>query len=346
MSEDPARERPPRVDPAGRPSERLGFQAFFALALIFTWIVVVAFILWVTSFGAGLIGTGPSPWLFLLGIATWFAAEDVAGRRNLVWPGSALGIVGPLSIGFAAALATPELRHASAETHIAIVSGISASLMLCFLFKFRLPGLVSPVMTFAIVALFLTLHGADPERLGHVEGFSPRGLVAALLDQPIFVAAFASLGLWAAILARRLDINGDDFGLAAARPLHLIGCGITALIAGRLVALLPQPLDCLLLFAGYGLAFLYALRINRVAVLVAIHFAIVKPTIKSVTVPFGIHFDLYEWSLIITMLLFLDFLLWPFLHRLSQEWDWTLGPGGRKPPTDRKGWLWRYWPYA
>ncbi|MEM7509006.1 MAG: hypothetical protein AAF415_19965 [Pseudomonadota bacterium] len=334
------------IDPAGRPLNRPGYEAALALSLVFTWIVLVAFILWVTSFGKGMVGTGPSPWLFGIGILTWIGAEDVAGRRNLIWPGSALGIVGPLSVGFAAALATPDMRDAPFEVHIAIVSGVSAALMLCFLFRFRLPGLVSPVVTFSIVALFLTIYGTDPERLREVEGFSPRGIIAALLNQPLFASAFGILGLWAAFMARRLDIHGDDFGLASARPLHLIGCGVTALIAGRLMSMLPTPLDIVLLSSAFIAAAVWTMRINRVAVMVACHLAMAKPLMLSITQPLGIELSLEQWSSVILAIIVVDLAIWPFLHMYSQAKGWTLGPGGRIPPTDRKGWIWRYWPYA
>ena len=88
--------------------------------------------------------------------------------------------------------------------------------------------------------------------MGEVEGFSARGVLAAMLSSPWAVAAFASLSAGAVAGGRWLDLNGDDFGLAAARPLHLIGIGILALVVGRWLALLPAPIDIAALAAAWA----------------------------------------------------------------------------------------------
>jgi hypothetical protein len=335
-----------RIDPSGRPLRNAGFEAVFALGLIACWIVIVAFVLW--TMGEDRANAGPVPSLALggVGLLCWWLAEIVAGRHQLVWPGSALGIVGPLSAGFALALSTPELRVGPIETRLAIVSATASVCMIPFLFRFRLPGLVSPVMTFALVALFLGLYGTDPERLRELEGFSPRGIVASLMTEPAFAAAFSVLGLAGAVLARRLDLAGDDFGLAAARPLHLIGGGICALMLGRALALLPMPLDILALAAAWAAAWAWALRLNRIAVLFATQLAMAKPLVMSVTDPLGLALDIRDWSFLISAMIVVQLATWPTLHRLARARDWILGPGGRRPPLDRPGILWRYWPYA
>ncbi|MEM9146861.1 MAG: hypothetical protein AAGC57_11730 [Pseudomonadota bacterium] len=336
----------PLIDPSGRPLKNAGFEAVFALGIVIAWFAILVLVIW--SMGEDRAAAGPAPSLFLggIGLACWWGAAEIAGRRSLVWPGSALGIVGPLSIGFAVALSTPELRVGSFQTRLAIVSTVAAVGMVPFLFRYRLPGLVSPVVTFTLVGLFLTLYGTDMERLRQVEGFSPRGIVASLLDQPIFAATFGTLAIWAAVTARRLDLQGDDFGLAAARPLHLMGCGVVALMVGRVLAFLPGPVDLIVLSLAFLAAWLYALRINRIAVLFAMQMAMVKPLVLAITEPLGISLDMRDWTLIVTGVVLFELATWPKLHRMSRARNWTLGPGGRIPPLDGPGWMWRFWPYA
>ncbi|MEO0621544.1 MAG: hypothetical protein AAFU49_19580 [Pseudomonadota bacterium] len=336
----------PLIDPSGRPLKNAGFEAVVALGIVLVWIVVLVLVFW--SMGDDRANAGPAATFMLagVGLTCWFLAAEVAGRRNLVWPGSALGIVGPLSLGFALALSTPELRVGPFQTRLAIVSMVAAVGMIPFLFRFRLPGLVSPVVTFMLVGLFLTLFGTDMERLRQVEGFSPRGIVASLLDQPLFAIAFGGLAVWAAVTARRLDLNSDDFGLAAARPLHLMGCGVCALMVGRVLGMLPGPLDLIAVLAAFAVAWIYALRINRIAVLFAMQMAMVKPLVMSITEPLGLRLDVSDWTWIVLGIVALELATWPTLHRISRARNWTLGPGGRIPPLEHPGWIWRYWPYA
>ena len=223
--------RPARVDPAGRPLEGRRRQGLQALGIVFGWIVLVGVISWATGGARG--GGASVPWMLGLGALCWLAAEHVAGRRGLVWPGSALGIVGALSVGLAMSIATPDLRAGPVTARFAVISGASALMMTGYLFRFRLPGLVSPVVTFTIVALFLGIYGADPVRLKEVEGFSPRGILAAMMSSPPAAGSFAALSAASVAGARWLDLNGDDFGLAAARPLHIAGMGVLALVLGR-----------------------------------------------------------------------------------------------------------------
>lgn len=339
------------IDPSGRPLKRAGFEAAVALGLIVLWVVAVSFIFFLMR--TGLVGggtlehAGPSGPLMLaaLAILSWAGAEIAVGRFGLIWPGSAFGLIGPLSLGFAIALSTPELRVADHWSRVAIVSSVAGMAMVPFLFRFRLPGLVSPIMTFSLVGFFLFTYGADAERIRQMEGFSPRGIVAALLDQPVMTAVFGVLAVAATWYARRLDMSGENFGLAAARPLHLVGGGIAALVAGRLLLLLPTPLDAILLVAFFVAITVWTLRVNRVAVAFAGHFAMGKPMVLAITEPMGLTMGLEEWVQVFTAILLFDLLSWPWLHRLSQRLGWTLGPGGRVPP-DRPGIMWRYWPYA
>jgi len=338
--------RAPRLDPSGRPLKNVGREAVLAIAIVLSWIVTVAFVLWLTRPDAG-VAVGPTPFLAGIALVAWGGAEYTGLRHGMVWPSSACGIVGPLSVGFAICFATPELREAPFAVKMSVISLSSAVLMMIFLFRFRLPGLVSPVITFTLVALFLTLYGTDAARLRQMEGFSPRGIIAMLMDNPLWAALFTVLGGAALVFARRLDLKGDDFGLAAARPLHLVGGGVSALVAGRAAALAPEPLDVILLAALWIAAWVYVLRINRIAVLFAAHFAMAKPAILAVGGLFGVStLSIWEWSALFWAILVVDLVAWFWLHRLSRRLDWTLGPGGRKPPLDRPGIWWRYWPYA
>ncbi|MEM0988785.1 MAG: hypothetical protein AAGK00_07875 [Pseudomonadota bacterium] len=333
---------PQRVDAAGRPIEGRVRQALIALGIVVTWIGLIILILWAHQ---GTEPMQPARVLAGVGLMTWAFAEILGGRNGPIWPISALGVTGSLSIGYAAGMVARTLSYTPDMTGIAVICGASALAMLAFLFRFRLPGLVSPVVTFSVVSLFLLLYGLDREGLSRVEGFSARGILAALMSNPAWAALFGALGAGAVILARRLDLKGDEFGLASARPLHLIGAGVTALVIGRILAALPWGLDAPALLACWILGWVWALRINRFAVLVAVHFAIAKPLMVALTAPFGWTSDLETWSIILTVALIFDMILWPMAHKASQQRNWTLGPGGRIPP-DRPGWTWRYWPYA
>ena len=335
--------RPARVDPAGRPLENRRRQGAQALGIVAGWVAVMMVIFWATG-GSGKDGAAV-PWLLAVGILSWAFAEIIAGRRGLVWPGSALGIVGPLSVGLGLSVITPEMRAAAPEEQMAVLAGTSALLMCLFLFRFRLPGLVSPVVTFTIVALFLGLYGADPDRLREVEGFSPRGILAAMMRSPVWVAGFGLLSAAAVAAARRLDLKGDDFGLASARPLHVIGAGVLALVVGRGLALLPQPLDLICLAAEAAVVVLWALRINRIGVMFTAHLAMTRPLVLAITGPLEITLHRGDWAWILIAICITGFAAWPVLHEQSLRHNWTLGPGGRIPQP-RPNWWWRYWPYA
>jgi hypothetical protein len=335
--------RPARVDPAGRPLENRRRQGAQAIGIVAGWFVLISVIMWAT--GGAHHSDAPVPWMLGLGVVCWATAEHVAGRRGLVWPGSALAIVGSLSAGLGFSVITPELRLGPVEVRFAILSGTAAFMMTLYLFRFRLPGLVSPVVTFTIVALFLGLYGADPERLREVEGFSPRGILAAMMRSPVWVAGFGLLSAVAVVLARRLDLKGDDFGLASARPLHVIGAGVLALVVGRGLALLPQPLDLILLAAEAAAVVVWALRINRIGVMFTALLAMTRPMVLAITGPLELTLGRADWAWILIAVCVIGFFAWPALHEQSLRHNWTLGPGGRIPQP-RPNWWWRYWPYA
>ncbi|MEM9058890.1 MAG: hypothetical protein AAGD13_00380 [Pseudomonadota bacterium] len=317
-------------------------QALVAVAILFCWFAILALFFWATR---GADRSIVSVFMFSLAGVSWLGAEAVGTWRAQVWPASAMAIVGSLSLGFGVSMSTPEMRAAIPSDALATISAVAAIAMLAFLARFRLPGLVSPIITFLVVALFLGLYGVDQESLAKVEGLSARGILSALMNSPLWAAAFGVLGLSSVLLARRLDLKGDDFGVASARPLHLIGAGVLALVIGRALAIYPFPTDLITLLIVWIAAFYWSLRINRVAVLCAIHLALMKPLVLAVTGPVGWRPDLSEWSVIVLVILIFDMAVWPRLHQLSLSMGWTLGPGGRVP-RERDGWVWRYWPYA
>lgn len=315
-----------------------------ALGIVFAWLVLMVLIFWLAGDGPGKTHT-VIPWLFGVGAVSWVLAENIAGKHGLIWPGSALGVVGPMSVGLAVSVLTPEMRASPPAQQIAVLSGTSAALMTLFIWRFRLPGLISPVVTFTVVALFLGLYGIDGEKLRQVEGFSPRGILAAMMNSAPIVAVFGSLSAGAVVLARWNDYNGDDFGLACSRPLHVIGGGIFALILGRWMGMLPWPLSLAVLSASWVAAIIWALRINRIAVMFAMHLALVRPLGLAIMYPFGWSLAREEWAWTVTALIFAEMFAWLWWHEWSLRRGWTLGPG-RRIPQPRDNWWWRYWPYS
>ena len=331
--------RSARLDPAGRPLTGRLRQALSALGILGIWFVLLSVAFHLTRGGPPQITAQ-----VLAGITAlfWLAGEISGGRDAPVWPVSALGITGALSLGFAASLGLPGIRGSSPPETMAAISGTAAIAMCIWLFRFRLPGLVSPVVTFAVVALFLTFYGGDRGEFGRVEGLSARGVIAALIDSPYWAGAAGLLGLGAAGFARRLDLKGDDFGLASARPLHLIGAGVVALVFGRLFGILPAPWDALALVLLVVAATAWALRINRFAVAVTAHLAMLKPVVLAVAPTLVLTPQV--WASLIAGVLLANLVLWPGLHHIWITRGWTLGPAGHRP-TPLPGLWWRYWPY-
>ena len=332
----------PRVDAAGRPLEGRLRQALIALAIIVAWLAGIGLIFWATRGGNP---ATPAYFMFGIFVVCWLGAEAVGVRRAQVWPASAMAIAGSLSLGFGVSMSSPAMRMALPADAMVIIASVAAFGMLAFLFRFRLPGLVSPIISFSVISLFLGLYGVDQQSMAEVEGFSARGILAALIKSPLWMGGAGCLGLLAVLFARHLDLKGDDFGVASARPLHMIGAGVLALVIGKALAIYPFPTDVITLTVVWIAAFYWALRINRIAVLVAVHLAMMKPLILSIAGPIGWGPTIGEWSGILFIILLFDLAVWPRLHHLSLQHGWTLGPGGRIP-REREGWLWRYWPYA
>lgn len=214
-----------------------------------------------------------------LAIMTWPCAKFLMERYDYMWPTTMLGLLGPICFGFAVAFSTPELRALPPDRAMAVVAGVASIGMLAFLFRFTLAGLVSPVTTFAIVSVFLNIRGMSREALQSVEGFSPRGLLAGLIDHPLAAAGAGAVALCAVVIARWLEHHGNAFGVESARPLHLIGGGIVTLVAGRFAVMLPEPWAILMIAALFVISIVWALRVERIAVMLTCHVALVAPTL-------------------------------------------------------------------
>jgi hypothetical protein len=159
------------------------------------------------------------------------------------------------------------------------------------------------------------------------------------------VAGFGLLSAVAVVSARRLDLKGDDFGLASARPLHLIGAGVLALVISRWLALLPLPLSLIALTAEWIAVSVWALRINRIGVMFTAHLAMTRTIGLSIAGPLGFTLDRGDWMLVLLAIVVVGMAAWPTMHEQSLRRGWTLGPGGRIPQP-RDNWYWRYWPYS
>lgn len=332
--------RAPRYDAAGRPLEGRRRQAVLALAIVAGWVVAMAALLALTAGGGAAVRVGS---LGALAVAIWIATEWVGTRRGLVWPASALAVSGALTLGYLAIAAAPPAAKATPAAAVAVIAGTAAAGMAAYLVRFRLPGLVSPMITFSIAAAFLAVLG--PDGLSRVEGLSARGILAALIGTPEVAGPTGLAALAAMFWARRLDLRGGEFGIASARPLHLIGAGVAALVAGRAAGALPWAAELAVLVALSVAAFAWAIRINRVGVLLAIHLAIGKPLALAVLAPAGVVPGWQGWTALFLAAIVADLALWLPLHQMSLARGWTLGPGGRAP-RPRAGWIWRYWPYA
>ena len=318
---------PPPLEPVEEPPRNKRRESAVSLALFIGWLVLVGGILaTMGNIGAERSGA-PAPWLALTGVGTWVLAEWLARGLGMVWPGSMLGLLGPISFAYALALAVPDIRVLPGLDFLTVVYGLTALGMIVYLFRFRLAGLVSPIVSFSVIALFLLLKGSNPANWRDVEGISPRGLLAALVDQPLFMALFGTLSLGAVVLARRLDLYGDWFGIQAARPLHIVGAGVLALVLGRIAAWLPAGLDVAVLLALYLAGFLWAMRIDRVAVMVAAWFAMARSLVLSVTEPLGLALDMQQWAGIHSIVLGLGLVLWGrYRQRVFVPIGWTMQP--------------------
>lgn len=316
------RRLPPEEQPVRRPPRNKGREIVLALMIGAAW------------FGAAYLATGGDPrhtldtgegvaGLVALGIACWLAAELVSRRLLLLWPGSALGIFGPVAFGLAAAGGFPETRAMAPLEQLPVIYGVCSGGMLLFLLRFRLPGLVSPIALSATLALFLWMTHGSPEALARVEGLTPRGILAALLDRPVVVAVFGTLSLGACWLGWRLDRKADYFGVEAARPLHIVGGGILALIAGKHAGMLPSGLDVAAILALFAGLLVWSLRIDRMAVFSTGTVAMTRPLFLALLEPFGTRLDFAQWGGVYTAMVGLAMIVWLLARRRAVALGWT-----------------------
>jgi hypothetical protein len=109
--------------------------------------------------------------------------------------------------------------------------------------------------------------------------------------------------------------------------------------------MLPGPLAAVMLAVAWAVATIWALRINRIAVMYAAVYASAKPMMLALGALLGFSFVRSDWSWLAPLILFGGMAIWPWMHERSLRRGWTLGPGGRIPQP-RPNWWWRYWPYA
>ncbi|MEM6945143.1 MAG: hypothetical protein AAF565_15470, partial [Pseudomonadota bacterium] len=274
------------ADPVGEPQRNKKLEVFWVNIIFFGWIGYAGMTFAYAGIDVGRTTT-PIPFMVLAGLVTWIMAEWLVRRRGMVWPGSMLGLLGPASFALAFSLSTPELRALPGLEYITVIYGGTTVGMLIYAYRFRLAGLISPIVTFSVITLFLFFKGSKAENWGQIEGFSPRGFLAAFIDQPWSMAFFGTLAVLGMIKARQLDLYSDWFGLQAARPLHIISTAIVALIAGRLAAALPNGIDIVALVLLFVISFLWAMRIDRLPVLVAAWLAMARPLVVNVVYQAG-----------------------------------------------------------
>lgn len=314
------------ASPVFEPERNKRAEVAWVNVIFFGWLAYVGAVFWSVGIGTGRT-VAPIPFLVVAGIITWIMAEWLVRRRGMVWPGSMLGLLGPVSFALAFSLSTPGLRALPGLEYIMVVYGGTTVGMIIYAWRFRLAGLISPIVTFSVISLFLFFKGSKPENWATIEGFSPRGFLAAFIDSPLNMAFFGSLAALGMVKARRLDLEGDWFGLQAARPLHIICAAIVALVLGRIAEALPAGLDALALVVLFVAGFLWAMRIDRLPVLVAIWLAMARPLVVSVAELAGWSLDWRGLGWAITAVVAFGMVLW---GRTRQSFfvpiGWTMQP--------------------
>ena len=264
------------------------------------------------------------------GMVGLFAAAWALGARfvdrGMVFPPAILGIVGPVALGYALPLLNRGPGLLSEDHWPTMICAGAALGMTVFLFRLRLAALVSPIITFTVIALFLGLRGASPEAIRELEGFSPRGILAALVGEPVYMAVFGTLALAALAFARWLDLTAQEFGMRSAKPLHIVGAGVTALICGRLAAALPTPADLAVLAILFALAMAWALRVDRLAVMATAFFALARPLILTLLPLTGGTMDHRDWIVAHMAVLGVGFFLWPVIRKRTVRAGFTRRP--------------------
>ncbi|MGF1551603.1 MAG: hypothetical protein ACFBWO_03760 [Paracoccaceae bacterium] len=313
-------------DPVHEPARDKRSEVKWTLAILGLWFGWA-----VLTFSVAGIGQGrtvvPIPFMLMAGIACWWGAERLVRDRGMVWPGSMLGLLGGASFALALSLATPGLRALPGLEYVTVIYSGTTLGMMVFAWRFRLAGLISPIVTFSVISLFLVFKGTDPEGWRAIEGISPRGFLAAFIDNPTNMAVFGTLAALAMWRARWLDLYGDWHALQAARPLHIIGAAIVALVAGRLAELLPTGATVTVLAVLYVAGFLWAMRIDRLPVLVAIWLAMARPLVDALAVLTRSDLAWWETGSAITIVTASGMVLWGWTRqRVFVPIGWTLQP--------------------
>jgi hypothetical protein len=89
----------------------------------------------------------------------------------------------------------------------------------------------------------------------------------------------------------------------------------------------------------------WALRINRIGVMLTAQLAMTRAIVIAIIGPMGLYLDRGDWVWILLGICVFGMAAWPWMHEQSLRRGWTLGPGGRIPQP-RNNWYWRYWPYS
>ncbi|MEL6576636.1 MAG: hypothetical protein AAFQ81_12175 [Pseudomonadota bacterium] len=329
------------ADPVREPERNKKIEVFWVNIIFFGWIGYAAMTFAIAGIDVGRTTT-PIPFMVAAGVVTWVMAEWLVRRRGMIWPGSMLGLLGPASFALAISLSTPTLRGLPGLEYITVIYSATTIGMMIYAYRFRLAGLISPIVTFSVISLFLFFKGSKAENWGQIEGFSPRGFLAAFIDQPWSMAFFGTLALLGMIKARWLDLYGDWFGLQAARPLHVISTAIVALIVGRLAEMLPNGIDIAVLLFLFVAGFLYAMRIDRLPVLVAIWLAMARPLVVNVVYQAGYVMTVFELAWGITAVVSFGLVLWGYTRqRYFVPCGWTMQPRHiQKNWPKRQIWPW------
>ncbi|MEM9783249.1 MAG: hypothetical protein AAF899_12330 [Pseudomonadota bacterium] len=312
--------------PVFEPKRNKKVEVGWVNLIFFGWLAYTALTFLITGWGVGRT-PAPIPYMLVAGVTTWILAEWLVKRRGMVWPGSMLGLLGPVSFAIALSLSTEAFRQMPGLHYICLIYSATTIGMMVYAYRFRLAGLISPIVTFSVISLFLFFKGHDPQNWGQIEGFSPRGFLAAFIDQPLNIAFFGGLAALGMIKARQLDLFGDWFSAQAARPLHVICSAIVALIVGRWAEALPPMLDLIALLALFAAGLLWAMRIDRLPVLVAIWLAMARPLVVVIAQTLDVPLTIWELGYGITAVTAFGMVLWGMTRqRFFVPTGWTMQP--------------------
>jgi hypothetical protein len=313
-------------DPVREPERDKVNEVRWTLSILGVWLAWTVLTFAIAGIGQGRTTT-PIPFFLAATVVTWLGADHLVHRRGMVWPGSMLGLLGPMSFALALSLATPYTRALPGLEYLTVVYSTTTLGMMLYAWRFRLAGLISPIVTFSVISLFMFFKGTDPGNWTKIEGVSPRGFLAAFIDNPVNMAVFGTLGALAMWRARRLDLHGDWHALQAARPLHIIGAAITALVAGRLAELLPPAATAATILALFLAGFLWAMRIDRLPVLVSIWLAMARPLVDATATLAGQDLVWWRTAFAVTAVTALGMVLWGLTRqRVFVPLGWTLQP--------------------